>query len=310
MTVRAGHVTSLASAALAVSLAVHAAPVTDRIIAVVNKELITLSELQNELEPFQKRLKQKYHGAELERLQRQMQYTLLTRMIERKLQIQIAKTKGVDVTEDDILRAIQEMRRQGEKIDEANPEDKKAIREQLLLLRLVDREVRSGVMVSEPDMKRYYETHQTRFSLPEEYRLSQILLAPKSSESRGAAMERAKLLVAMLRKGSDFAELALKHSDGAEATRGGNLGFVRQGELVAPIERVIATLQPGQVSDPIETPEGIHILRVEEKKPSQFRPFAEVKNEIQGLVYQQKTEDVYQLWIADIKNKAFIEVKF
>ena len=310
MTVRAGHVTSLASAALAVSLAVHAAPVTDRIIAVVNKELITLSELQNELEPFQKRLKQKYHGAELERLQRQMQYTLLTRMIERKLQIQIAKTKGVDVTEDDILRAIQEMRRQGEKIDEANPEDKKAIREQLLLLRLVDREVRSGVMVSEPDMKRYYETHQTRFSLPEEYRLSQILLAPKSSESRGAAMERAKLLVAMLRKGSDFAELALKHSDGAEATRGGNLGFVRQGELVAPIERVIATLQPGKVSDPIETPEGIHILRVEEKKPSQFRPFAEVKNEIQGLVYQQKTEDVYQLWIADIKNKAFIEVKF
>ena len=310
MMTRQVHVSSLAAVVFAVSLTAHSAPITDRIIAVVNKELITLSELQNELEPIQKRLKQQYRGAELERLQRQVQYTVLTRMIERKLQIQIAKTKGVDVTEDDILRAIQEMRRQGEKIDEANPEDKRAIREQLLLLRLVDREVRSGVMVSEPDMKRYYETHQTRFSLPEEYRLSQILLAPKSSESHGAAMERAKLLVSMLRKGSDFAELALKHSDGAEATRGGNLGFVRQGELVAPIERVVATLQPGQVSDPIETPQGIHIIRVEEKKPSQFRPFAEVKNEIQGLVYQQKTEDVYQLWIADLKNKAFIEVKF
>jgi peptidyl-prolyl cis-trans isomerase SurA len=287
-----------------------AAPVTDRIVAVVNKDLIMLSELQSEIEPLEKRLHDQYRGAELERQLRQLRYSTLTRMIERKLQIQLARTRGIEVSDDDIKRAIQELRRQGERIDESNPEEKQAIREQLILLRLVDREVRSGVMVSEPDLRRYYELHQVRFSLPEEYRISQILILPKLSETQPETMARAKRVWTQLTKGADFAELALKHSDGAEATRGGNLGFVRQGELLAPIERALTSLQPGQISEPIETTEGIHIIRLDEKKQSQFRPFEEVKNEISNLVLQQKTEDVFQAWIADIKNRAFIEVKF
>lgn len=300
----------IVAAALSGPISVSAAHLSDRIIAVVNKELITLSELQSEIAPMQKRLREQYRGAELQRRLQQLEYMALTRMIERKLQIQIARTKGVDVSDEDIQRAAQELKRQGEQVDENSPDDKNHLRDQLMLMRLVDREVRSGVMVSEPDIKRYYDRHQTRFSLPEEYRISQILIQPKRSETRSEALARAQALVTALKKGGDFADHALKHSEGAEATRGGNLGFVRQGELLPAIERVVAALQPGQISDPIETSEGLHIIRLEEKKPSQFRPYAEVKNEIQGLVFQQKTEDVYQLWMAEIKNKAFIEVKF
>jgi parvulin-like peptidyl-prolyl isomerase len=300
-----------AGTALSAPSAPAAAPAApgDRIVAVVNKELITLSELQAEIAPFEDRMRERYRGAELERQMRLLRYAALTKMIERKLQVQIAKTKGVEVSDDDVTRTIDEMKRQGERIGD-DPAEKTAIREQLLLMRLIDKEVRSGIMVSEPDLKRYYESHQTRFSLPEEYRLSQVLIVPKSTETRREAMQRAKAVAELLKKGEDFAAVALKHSDGAEATRGGNLGFVRQGELLAPLERAVAALQPGQISDPIEAPEGIHIIRLEEKKPSQFRPFAEVKNEIHQLVMQQKTEDTYQFWMADIKNKAFIEVKF
>ncbi len=121
---------------------------------------------------------------------------------------------------------------------------------------------------------------------------------------------RAAAVFSALKQGGDFAELALKQSDGAEATRGGNLGYVRQGELLPQIERALSGLELGQVTEPIETGDGWHIIKLDEKRPQQFRPFAEVKNEIQSLVFQQKSEDVYQLWLADLKNKAFIEVKF
>ena len=60
----------------------------------------------------------------------------------------------------------------------------------------------------------------------------------------------------------------------------------------------------------VETAEGLHIVRIDDKKPRQFRPFEQVKTEIQSLVFQQKTEDQYQLWMADLKNKAYIEIKF
>lgn len=113
-----------------------------------------------------------------------------------------------------------------------------------------------------------------------------------------------------MQQGADFAELALRRSDGPEGRRGGSLGFVRQGELLASIEQAITTLEVGRFSEPVETPEGFHIIRLEEKKPPQFRPFGEVKGEIQKLVFRQKSEDIYQLWIADLKNKSYIEVKF
>lgn len=288
----------------------QAAPIKDRIIAVVNTELITLSELKASTEGEEKRLREQYRGAELDRRLHQLEYAALTRMIEHKLQIQLAKRKGMDITDEEIANAVKEMKRQGETVDDSKPETKTAIKEQLTLMKVVDREVRSSLMISEVELQRYYIQHQSRFMLPEEYRISQILIIPRSSEDREQARSKAAAVYGELKRGADFADLALRRSDGPEATKGGNLGFVRQGELLPPIERAIVALETGQLTEPIETPLGLHIIRLEEKTPPQFRPFAEVKNEIQGLVYRQKSEDVYQVWLRELKNKAYIEVKF
>jgi peptidyl-prolyl cis-trans isomerase SurA len=286
------------------------ASVTDRIIAVVNTELIMLSELKAEMAGEERRLQETYRGPELKRRLQQAEYIGLTKMIERKLQLQTAKTKGVEVADDEVQRAALELKRQGEKVDETNPNDKKNIKEQLLLMRVVDREVRSGVMVTESELQRYYQSHQNRFLIPDEYRISQILILRKARETEEDARERASAVSSALKRGADFAELALKYSDGPEATKGGNIGFVRQGELLPQIERALSTLEPGQMTEAIQTSDGWHIIKLDEKRLPQFRPFAEVKTEIQTLVFQQKTEDVYQTWMGDLKNKAFIEVKF
>lgn len=301
---------ALAIVFLLLSAGVSAASITDRIIAVVNTELIMLSELKAEIASEERRLYDTYRGEELQRRLRQVQYMGLTRMIERKLQLQTAKTKGVEVADEEVQRAALELKRQGEKIDENNPEDKKTVKEQLLLMRVVDREVRSGVMVTESEIQRYYQSHQTRFLMPDEYRISQILIHRRARETDEETRQRAAAVFTALKQGADFAELAVKYSDGPESMRGGNIGFVRQGELLPQIERALSALEPGQITEMIETEDGWHIFRLDEKRPPQFRPFAEVKAEIQTLVYQQKTEDVYQVWLSDLKNKSFIEVKF
>ncbi len=287
----------------------HAAHVADRIIAVVNSDVIMLSELKAEIQPEEARLREKYRGAELDRRLRQLEYAGLTRMIERRLQMQVAQGKGVEVSDEELAAAVSELKRQGEKIDETNPRDKQFLKEQMMLMKVVDREVRSGVMVSSAELTRYYDSHRTRFMLPDEYRISQILIQPRSGESLADARKKAAEVYAVLQRGQEFGDLALRHSAGAEAARGGALGFVRQGELLPPIERALASLLPGQVSEPVETPLGMHIIRLEEKKPAQFRPFSEVKVEIHNLVAQQKGEDVYQAWIGSLKDKAYINIK-
>ncbi len=287
-----------------------AAHLEDRIVAVVNSDLIMLSDVKRELEPERQRIARQHRGEELAQRLRTAEYMALTKMIERRLQLQEAKARGVDVSDQEVKQAVEQMKRQGEKIDESDPLNMRNVRDQLTLLKVVDREVRSGVMVGDSEMKRYYQEHRDRFALPEEYTLSQILIQPRSPDDTADALAKARRIMSELKRGEKFEDLALQYSDGPNASRGGRLGLVRQGELLPAIERAIAPLVPGGISDIIETSEGFHIIRVEEKKPKQFRPFEEVKFEIQGLVFQQKSEDVFQSWLVDLKNKAYIEIKF
>lgn len=282
----------------------------DKIVAVVNSDLIMMSEIKKELAPEEERIRKQSAGEERVRRLKMAEYMALTKMIERKLQLQAAKTKGVDVSDQEVKQAVEELKKQGEKIDTADPQNATSVREQLILMRVVDREVRSGIMVADSEMKRYYQEHKERFAYPEEYQLSQILLKARSQSEMPESLARAKDILAALRKGGSFEELALQYSEGMNAGRGGKLGLVRQGELHPQIERAIASLPVGDISDISETSEGLHIIRVDEKTPKQFRPFEEVKLEIQGLVFQQKSEDLYQSWLADLKNKSYIEVKF
>jgi peptidyl-prolyl cis-trans isomerase SurA len=305
----AGLLTGLALSAALCPLRSDAADLTDRIVAVVNKEVIMLSELKAEMEPELKRLKQQHRGAELRSRLQQAEYRTLTRMIEKRLQMQHAKSKGVDASDEDLRRTAQDLAQRGTPVNLDNPKEKTALKEQLILFSLENREVRTGVMVSDADIKRFYERHLTLFMLPEEYRISQILLRPRKTESRKDLRIRAREVLDQFKKGVEFDELALRYSDAPDATRGSALGFIRQGEMDPPLERAVSALQPGQVSDLVETAEGIHIIRLDEKKTAQFRPLEEVKTEMQGIVFQQKSADRYQRWMTDLKSQAYIEVK-
>ena len=214
-----------------------AAQVEDGIVAIVNSDLIMLSEMKRELAPERERIQKEYSGDALARRLKTAEYMALTSMIERKLQLQEAKTRGMTVTDQEAQQALRQMKQQGGTVDETNPADIKKAREQLTLLRIVDRDVRSGVMVAESDMKRYFEEHRDRFALSEEYTLSQILIQPRAPDDMAEAREKAREVMARLKQGESFEDLALRFSDGPNASNGGHLGLVRQGELLPGIER-------------------------------------------------------------------------
>ncbi len=285
------------------------ADIRDRIVAVVNTEVITLSELEEELTDVKVQARQRFSGAELDRRLRQIDYMGLNRMIERRLQLQIAKRRGIKVTDDEVKEAVGRLRRLGEALNESDPKEMASIKDQLTAMRLVNQQVRSGLLVSDEELLRFYKQHQERFVLPPEVRISQILIALGPSSELLRVREKAQQVYDRVKKGERFEELAARYSDGPEARRGGSLGVVRLGDILPQIQRAIEGIAVGQVTEPIASPIGMHIIRVEERKPLQYRPFEEVKEDLRNIVFQLKSEEAYIEWIKDLKDKSYIEVR-
>ena len=288
---------------------VLAASLHDRIVAVVNAEVITLSELEEEISDMKAQTRRRYSGVELTQRLRQIDYMGLNRMIERKLQVQIAKRRGIKVTDEEVKDAIVRLRRLGETPDENDPKEMALIKDQLTALRLINQQVRSSLLVSDEEVLRFYQQHRDRFMLPPEVRISQILIALGSGSELLAVREKAQEVYALLKKGERFEELAAKHSDGPEGRRGGSLGYIRPGDMLPQIQKAIEQAPSGSVTEPIASPIGMHIIRVDDRKTPQFRPFEEVKEDVRSLVFQLKSEEAYIEWIKEQKDKNYIELR-
>jgi peptidyl-prolyl cis-trans isomerase SurA len=290
--------------------AFSAAHLQDRIVAIVNTELIMLSDVKHEFRAEQERLSRELPGSNLAQQLKTAEYMALTKLIERKLQLQEAKTKRVEVSDLEVQQALTQLKQQDKSLDPTNPNDVRSVRDQLILMRVVDQHIRGNITVGDSEIKRYYQERREQFAFPEEYQLSQIIITPRSSDGLADALTKARRAMDDLKRGEKFEDVALQYSDGANSLHGGRLGLVRQGELWPVLEQAVARLVPGGISDIIESPEGVHIIRMDDRKPKQFRPYEDVRRQIQELVYQQKSADMYESWLADLKNKAYIEIKF
>ena len=286
-----------------------AADIRDRIVAVVNTEIIALSELEEEVAEVKLQAQKRFSGAELDQRLRQIDYMGLNRMIERKLQLQIAKRRGIKISDEELKDAVVRLRRVGETPNENDPKEMGLIKDQLTAMRLVNQQIRSGLIVSDEEVLRFYQQHKDRFMLPPEVRISQILIALGPGSEMLAVREKAQQVFALLKKGERFEELAARYSDGPEGRRGGSLGYIRPGDMLPQIQKAIERMDQGAVTDPIASPIGMHIIRVDDRKTPQFRPYEEVKEDIRNVVYQLKSEEAYLEWIKDQKDKSYIEIR-
>lgn len=306
----------------------NGAVVLDRIAAIVNGEVITFSELREAMTRMQLGLEEldPAMDSKAESLHSPVSHTpereALNRLIEHKLQLQLAQRRGITVESDEVGEALKEIKkRNGMSTDEAlekalladrsNLDQYKSdLREQLMILKLANREVQSGILLNEEALLEYYQNHLDHYSLPDEIHLRQILLRIPQSELKEVVWKKAQEMVAQLRAGTDFKSLAGQESSGSEAKDGGDLGFVKKGQVLPLVEQAISGLAPFEVSDPVVTSAGIHIFFVEEIKTGQVRPFEEVKQQIRESLFQERSAKSYGEWLQNLRDSAQVEIKF
>lgn len=280
----------------------------DGIAAIVNNEVIALSELKTELRDETLRLKARFRGKELVQRLIQKEYRILNILIERKLQLQEAENKGVRVTDEEVEEALQSMPPPPGMLSH-NSESRKRVREDLILQKLLNFEVRRLVMVSPEEIRMHYEENTDRFMEVPRYRLRQILFLRKPDKGMTTILAQANEVYEKLQSGQDFSELAQLYSEGPEGAHGGDLGSIPQNELLTELSDRLENMEVGQVSVPFTTHLGVHIIILDDIELPQVRPFDEVKDQINSHLYQTKTEKAYQEWIAHLKEKAYIDIK-
>lgn len=282
----------------------HNAYAEDRIIAVVNDEIITSSELKTaDTKVFQS--------------------TSLSFLIEKTLQLQAAKKKGVSVTNTEVDEALKDIR----KMNNFNSEEemknallkegisiedyKREITEQLIILKVVNREVKSKISVSDKDVENYYQSHKDNFKLQESIRIGYINVPVKSSYSEDDIQKALRKITGIredLNNNVSISELKRRYSDTRDINFVSDLGFIKKGDLMPELEIPAFSLKEGEISDVIETTTGYYIIKKIEVKKTEYKTIDEVKDNIRDAVFQEKSESAYKDWLYNLKTSSYINI--
>ena len=296
----------------------------DRVVAVVNDEVITLSELNNEAAPLFEKIRLEYPADQVAETIAEAREKVLDELVEQELIVQHAKKINISVSEEDVTRAIQSMLderkasfEEFKRSLEAAGIDEKDYREnveqQLLRARLLSYEVRSKIVITEEKLKNYYEQE---YANPENikpgYHILQIGFkwGPAYNRTRQEAQEKAGNIRKLVIEGQDFRELARSFSDLSSAQKEGDLGYFHKDELASYMRDIILNMNPGDISPVIETSSGFQffkLLSVKDGEKVMPPPLEAVKPTIMEELFQKEMKERFESWITQLREKAYIK---
>ncbi|MFZ5802292.1 MAG: peptidylprolyl isomerase [Candidatus Omnitrophota bacterium] len=296
----------------------------DRVVAVVNDEIILQSELDTVLRPLYEELRAEYHGDTLYQKLAEIRLKLLNQLIEDRLVYQEALARKMQVDETEIEKGIREFethfggRAAMEKAMEEQGMTLRALRERVerkeMVQKLHDMEIRSKIVVSPLEIEAYFKDHPEEFSEKEKVRVLSLTIK-KSDEAReqGLKDEEAWKIIQNLRaeimKGRDFKEAASKFSEDRQDHKAGAGEWITRGDMIPAIDEVIFTMKNGETSEIIETSMGYHLFRLEEKKTGKTPTLEEARDAIYGVLFRKKYEERFKEWMEGLKRKAYISVR-
>jgi len=297
--------------------------VVERIVALVNNELITLSELEEMGKPLLDQVRQTSSPAEREERLKKARREVLDHLIDSKLLEEEMKKKKIEVSDRDVDAAIQDILKTSNLSEDGLKKAlaregmtftayRQKVRDELGKMRLVGREIKSKIIIEDDEVRKRYQENLEKYSEPLEVKIQQVFfpLGQDAPKDQVAAVQREALtILERARRGDDFSQLAKVYSQGPEAGEGGVLGYFKKQELVRELEEAAFKLKPGEISDLVKSPAGFHILKVLERKGGEPRPFAEVQNRIRDEAMQEESEKKFNAWMKDLKSKAYIEIR-
>lgn len=303
-----------------------AAGVADRIVAVVNGEVITLSELHRAFAPYAAHIEANYKGPDKEAFLKQGEAAFLQRMIDQILIEQEAKKPGVGIAavkDEEVMGMVKDMlaknrltmqdylkklAEEGKTLESAKQE----IRGQMLRMRLLRREVQSRILVTDEEIGEYYDKHREDYEGREAVHIRQIFLpVPEGADSgaRDRVRAEANQLRERILKGERFEVMAARYSRGPAAAEGGDIGFVERGIMMPEVEKTAFSLPVGEVSEVLETEAGFLLLVVVDKKGAGLKPLPVVRDEIKAKIEDEKVNKKYDEWMAELRKKSFIDIR-
>lgn len=305
------------------------AEVVDKVVAVVNDEVITLSELESEATALYRTIaKNKSELPLIEALEQAREVTL-NNMIDQRLINQRAKKYNVTVAEQEIDAAYDKMRKGlslspaefRNKLDQSGMTEesyRNKLKSQILQNKLLSYDVRSKVVVTEEMILDHYDENYTSKVDKGSYYLLQMGFTwdtdkPDTQEVEASKKEtsiRAERVYKLVKNGEDFRSLAKKFSDLPSATDGGDIGSFTLDEMAASMREAVAPLQPGELSKIIESPAGYQFFKLlsgEENAIVVTASFEAVKEEIKEKLYEDKLKDAYSEWVKKLKEDAYIQ---
>jgi peptidyl-prolyl cis-trans isomerase SurA len=326
---RAVFLTALCLAAVTAALAGDT--VIEEIVARVNNSIITRGELRRSRETLLNELRQQDpNNAQKELAAREKD--LLRDLIDQQLLVQKGQELGISA-DTELIKRLDTIRKQMnlenmEDLEKAAQQQgvsyedfKQNLRNNIITQQVISREVGSRLQITADEARKYYEEHKQELERPEQVKLSEILVSTQAPENSGdkapaedpqrvaPAEQKANELLAQIRAGTSFEEVAKKNSDGPTAAQGGDLGYFKRGTLAKQLEDKAFSMKAGELTDVIRTKQGFVILKVTDHPEAGLPPLKQVEPQIQEAVYMQKLNPALRDYLTKLREEAFIDIK-
>ncbi len=288
-------------------------------VAVVNGSVITRADFDREMSRVRQRLLSMGKPPSDSQLA-EIKKEVLESLIGRELLYQESEKKGVIVDEAAFNEELRKLKERfpseaefKSALSRANLSEaafKSELKRGMAIQQFIDKQFVQKITVSDGESKTYYDSHPDLFKQAERVRARHILIKvdPGADESQKAeARKKMKEIQEKVQKGEDFAALAKEYSEGPSSARGGDLGYFRRGQMVKPFEEAAFRLQPGEVSETVETEYGYHLIMVVEKKPGTTIAYKDVKDRLQQHLKREKVRKEVSLYVEKLEEKAKVE---
>lgn len=310
------------AATLLIAAASAGAEVVEAIVVRVGDRIITRSQYEKRLRDLFHELEQITPPAELEQRKAMVRKQLIDELINELLIKDRADRLGLTVTENEIRDAIVRLKQQYNISSDEQFEaslrqsgmtraDMEArLRDTLITNKVFGRELRNRGDLDDRELRERYNREKEQYRLPERARLREIVIVkPDDPQAVEAARQRANAAAEQARAaGADFAKIAAATSESGTKTSGGDLGEIARGELLADLDAAVFSAQAGAVIGPIETRSGWHILKVEQRLPSEVPSFETIKDRLRKDASEETFQRDMKAYIDKLRADAFIQI--
>jgi peptidyl-prolyl cis-trans isomerase SurA len=297
--------------------------IVDRIVAVVNDDVITLSELSELTHPYLEKIRTLGYLPDKEKaLIFKVRDSMLHRLIDEKIEDQEIKRANIEISDKEIDMAIERIKETNYYTDEdlraglardglTMKEYRDRIKEQILREKLVNLNVKSKVVITKEDIKAYYEKHLDKYGGKQKYHLRNIIMkVPEFSNSQKRIEIKGKMdgVLEKLKAGQSFEDLAKKYSESAEGSDGGDLGLFEFDTLSPKLQKAIKKIKPGEFTPVLDTDQGYQIFFLEKIIKVSGKPLEAVSPEIERILYEESVDNKYRSWLEGLRKQSAIKI--